>query len=132
MSVTTLQKGAYSLSTLPPPPGMILSVFHFTSKLFWYYNSCLYLIIIIISILKPVFLYRGLGLFDKSSSKTSSPLRAVHRVSKIHSELLSDYNGVLEKKIVVETVKVNTPNLIFSPIWFSLKQSKKSNQVTGI
>ena len=38
-----------------------------------------------------------------------------------------DYNGV------VKTVKVKTPNLIFSPtcIWFSLKQSKKSNQVTG-
>ena len=45
--------------------------------------------IIIISILKPVFLYRGLGLFDKSSSKTSSPLRTVHRVSKIHSKPLS-------------------------------------------
>ena len=45
--------------------------------------------IIIISILKPVFLYRGLGLFDKSSSKTSSPLRMVHRISKIHSKLLS-------------------------------------------
>ena len=43
----------------------------------------------IISILKPVFLYRGLGLFDKSSSKTSSPLRTVHRISKIHSKLLS-------------------------------------------
>ena len=41
-----------------------------------------------------------------------------------------DYNGVLEKNTVVESVKVNTPNLIFSPIWFSLKQSKKSNQVT--
>ena len=38
-----------------------------------------------------------------------------------------DYNGVLEKNTVVETVKVNTctPNLIFSPIWFSLKESKK-------
>ena len=47
------------------------------------------IIIIIISILKPVFLYRGLGLFDKSSSKTSSPLRTVHRISKIHSKLLS-------------------------------------------
>ena len=39
--------------------------------------------------------------------------------------------NVLEKNTVVETVKVNTPNLIFSPIWFSLKQSKKNNQVTG-
>ena len=44
---------------------------------------------IIISILKPLFLYRGLGLFDKSSSKTSSPLRTVHWISKIHSKLLS-------------------------------------------
>ena len=40
-------------------------------------------------VLKPVFLYRGLGVFDKSSSKTYSPLRTVHRVSKIHSKLLS-------------------------------------------
>ena len=47
------------------------------------------LIIIITSILKPVFLYRGLGLFDKSSSKTSSPFRTVHRINKIHSKLLS-------------------------------------------
>ena len=47
------------------------------------------IIIIIISILKPLFLYRGLGLFDKSSSKTSSPLRTVHWISKIHSKLLS-------------------------------------------
>ena len=30
-----------------------------------------------------------MGLFDKSSSKTSSPLRTVHRVSKILSKLLS-------------------------------------------
>ena len=53
------------------------------------YTECLWNLNIIISILKPVFLYRGLGLFDKSSSKTSSPLRTVHRVSKIHSKLLS-------------------------------------------
>ena len=43
-----------------------------------------------------------------------------------------DYNGVLEKNTVVEIVKVNTPNFIFSPIWFSLKQSIKSNQVTWV
>ena len=45
-------------------------------------------------------------------------------------KLSYDYNGVLEKNTVVKTVIVNTPNLIFSPIWFSLKQSKKRDQVT--
>ena len=48
-----------------------------------------HLIIIIISILKPVFLLRGLGLSDKTSSKASSPLRTILRVSRLHSKLLS-------------------------------------------
>ena len=47
------------------------------------------IIIIIISNLKPIFLYRGLALFDKSSSKASFPLRTVLRISRIHSKLLS-------------------------------------------
>ena len=47
------------------------------------------IIIIIISILKPVFLYRGFSLFYKSFSTTSSPLKTILRVSRIHSNFLS-------------------------------------------
>ena len=41
------------------------------------------------------------------------------------------YLMVLEKSIVVETVKGNTPNLIFSPIWLSLKQKKRAIKLLG-
>ena len=45
------------------------------------YNT---IIIIIISVLEPRFPLPRVGLFDKSSSKTSSPLRAILRVSRVH------------------------------------------------
>ena len=48
-------------------------------------NMC----IVIISILKHVSLYRELVLLDKFSLKSSSPLRKVLRVSRIHTKLLS-------------------------------------------
>ena len=47
------------------------------------------IIIIIISNLKPIFLYRGLGLPDKSSSKVPPPPRTAPRTSRTHSKLLS-------------------------------------------
>ena len=50
-------------------------------------NTCI--CVVTISILKHVCLYPGLVLHDKSSSKSSSPLRTVLRVSRIHSKLLS-------------------------------------------
>ena len=43
------------------------------------------IIIIIISILEPCFPLPRVGLFDKSFSKASSPLRTVLRVSRIHT-----------------------------------------------
>ena len=42
-------------------------------------------IIIIISILEPCFSLPRVGLFDKSFSKVSSPLRTILRVSRIHT-----------------------------------------------
>ena len=43
------------------------------------------IIIIIISILEPCFPLPRVGLFDKSFSKASSPLRTILRVSRIHT-----------------------------------------------
>ena len=48
----------------------------------WQYR---HIIIIIISILEPCFPLLRVGLFDKSFSKASSPLRTVLRVSRIHT-----------------------------------------------
>ena len=46
---------------------------------------CVFIIIIIISILEPCFPLPRVGLFDKSFSKASSPLRTILRVSRIHT-----------------------------------------------
>ena len=68
---------------------------------------------IIISNLKPVFLYRGLGLFDKSSSMTCSPLRRVLMVT-IQSFFLSSTST--SSQIFFCATKFSLRTLAFQPV----------------